>query len=703
MAIGPFLRFRFLLAALGCWTALATAAPAPPDYEDARRAWYGQRLDQATRELVLEERLLLWRLGTLGAELRRTGRDPGAPLDQLLDPDPPRLEPDAPLPDSLAPFADRAEVWIQRQREILAWKRQRADELRARLIATATPEGLEALLRQDLAPAIESYGAGDWALARRQLTDVAAAYPYADLDDVEFYAAEAALADGAWDTAVSGYRGLLRDHPGSAWRRPALRHLLYLRSVFGQHETAVDECREFADALAGADGELVYLAGREFFLSERFAEARRLLEGVSAADPYAVRARHLIGLSLILDNRYGDAIPVFEQLVELPRRRGFGEDGNEPLREDARLKLGYLYFEEGRFAEAGAMFEAVSRGSDRHAEALLGDAWSGLSLADNERALGLARELVEHYPSSPYRYEAQTLAGYASEKLERQGEAERWYGRVLDEAERGEALRELAAERREILRLLRQLVRLEREVFEEGRSESYPGYLEMRGRVQTLMRRVKFSELQTANEAMREYVDERREITALSRRLRELVAGDGGDGDARSREELAALNRQVRSLMNRIRLAGFVEIQRQPLMLYESTVAAAESMLDSLAMSSQSELGLLRREAAAEAPAAGTAPAEGLARSMYRGRTLELGDRVEQLRSRAVGLRRRPAGSNLSRWSELAFARMAIGDIRFDELDRIERRLKELDGYLEKIDELLQAGPGAAPEPEVRP
>jgi hypothetical protein len=70
-----------------------------------------------------------------------------------------------------------------------------------------------------------------------------------------------------------------------------------------------------------------------------------------------------------------------------------------------------------------------------------------------------------------------------------------------------------------------------------------------------------------------------------------------------------------------------------------------------------------------------------------------LGDRVEVLRSRATQLKRRPAGSDLSRWSELAFSRMAIGDIRFSDLDRIEERLEELDGYLARIDELLQTAP----------
>jgi TolA-binding protein len=694
MALRPLSRLLPLLLAVGGWLLLG-ASPSEarqPSYEDARQAYFSERLAQATRELILEEKLLTWRLGGIATELRRSGRLPREALGELLDPDPPTLEPEALPADSTAPFADRAEVWIGRQREILAWKQARAILLRERLVLEADAPALEAQFRRDLEGAITSYGQGDWPLSRRQLEDILALYPYANLDDVQFHAAEAALAEGAWDTAVHGYRALLREHPQSAYRQSALRHLLYLRSAFGQHNIAVDECREFAEVLAAGDGELVYLAGREYFLSERFAEARRLLEGVSLQDGYAVRARHLIGLSLILDNRYGDAIPVFEELVSLPRQRGFGVDANERIREDARLKLGYLYFEEGRFAEAGSMFEAVPHGSERHPEALLGDAWSSLSLSDNRRALELARELVAHYPSSPFRYEAQTLAGFASEQLERQDEAELWYARVLDEAERGEALRELAAERRQILQLLRQLVRLEREVFEEGREDSFEDYVAMRGRAQLLMRRVKYGELLTAQESMREFVEERREITALNNQLRELIARSAETADASSREEIGALNRQLRRLQSRIRLAGFIEIQRQPLMHYESTLVAAEAMLDSLAIGSRQELGLLRKDADLAA-ASGDSPREELAQTLFVERVESLGDRVEVLRSRATQLKRRPAGSDLSRWSELAFSRMAIGDIRFSDLDRIEERLEELDGYLARIDELLQTAP----------
>jgi hypothetical protein len=117
-------------------------------------------------------------------------------------------------------------------------------------------------------------------------------------------------------------------------------------------------------------------------------------------------------------------------------------------------------------------------------------------------------------------------------------------------------------------------------------------------------------------------------------------------------------------------------------------------MLDSLAMSSTAEFNRLeqRREGLKEH---GTEPAD-FTRALYRERFQRLGGEVEQLRSHAANLKRKPVTSDLPRWSELAFSRLAIGDIDFEELQRIEERLHELDGYLERIDGLLKDGTGLA-------
>ncbi|MDP2359711.1 MAG: tetratricopeptide repeat protein [bacterium] len=686
-------RVLILLAFSPLWCMAAEAIdPAPVTFDQAREAWLRDQVRSLTRRLILQEQVLTFRLEGIIEEGGRSGILGNLALEPLLSDDVPALITPVKAPDGAAHVAERLDYWMKRQQEVLAVKLAASGDIRRRLASTAAPDALQDMFRRDLKRAVAAYAAGQHGLAGALLQEILDLYPYVNLDDVRFYRAEAALADGAWDTAVEHYLVLLRTQPESAFRPQAFRHLVALRALFGQHATAVAECDEFSRDLAAAPGEVSYLCGREYFLAQRFRDALRLLEQVPAGDPVKIRARHLTGLCLILENRQTDAIALFEDLAAMSRRQRREDPANPAIREDARIKLGYLYFEAGQFQEAARMFEAVAKGGERYPEALLGKAWSGLSLSDHERALSLSRELVTHYPSSSYRYEAMTLAGYAAEELNSE-ESRRWYSQVMDEAERGESLRELALERRQMLHLLRRLVEMETSVFGEGRTDHFDEYLRLRGQSRVLMNRVKYTELQTANESMREYIDERRQIAQLARRLGTLLKSDYQEAAPAARQEMALLQRDVRRLMSRIRFSGLMEIQRQPLMIHERTLASANAMLDTLAVSSRIELNRLDGRLAELQP-------RGLEsdplQTLYRERYLRMEAGVEGLRSHAARLPRRPVMSNLPRWSELAFSRLAIGDIEFEELRRIEDRLRELDGYLESIGGLLEGGAGAA-------
>jgi len=660
-------------------------------YEQAREAWLKDRLLSLKRGLILQEELLTHRIQGIVDEGARLGLLPSAELDALLAEDAPHILTSETKPAAGAEMAERLDYWMERQQEMLADKLMRAWELRRRLSDGAAPELLQGMFRRDLSRAVESYAAGNSGLAGAQFQDILDLYPFVNMDDVRFFRAEAALEDGAWDTAVDHYLVLLRTEGASVYRSQAFRHLIYLRALFGQHRTAVAECDEFATDLEQASGDVAYLCGREFFMAQRYREAQTVLSRVGAKDDAHLRARHLSGLCLILENRYDDAIAVFEALLEDAPRLALSADKDLAFRDDARLKLGYLYFEAGRIPEASRMFDAVAKGGQRHPEALLGQAWSDLSLAAPERALTLSRELVDHYPASPYRYEAMTLAGFASEDVNRD-EAKAWYGRVLDEAQRSESLRELGVERRQVLQMMRRLVDMEPRVFGGEGQRHFDEYLRLRGESRVLMNRVKYTELKSANAAMTEFIEERQQVAVLARQLRTLLKGNLDKANPAQAQEMALLNREVQRLMKKVRLAGLLEIQRQPLMIHERTLASVNSMLDSLSVGStleRAELG--RRVEGLDRQEAGNRRAD-LARSIYRDRYAQLGLDVEHVRSQAARLKRKPVTSNLPRWSELAFSRLAIGDIDFDELKRIEDRLDELDGYLESIDGLLEGG-----------
>jgi TolA-binding protein len=692
------LRLAAVAVLFSAISAFALSDIAEDDYSKRQQAYYSIKLKNVTAELILQEKLLSARLKVILNELRRSRMADELNLDDLLVETPEYLS-TIPEGNSEQIWTEQLKVWIVRQRELLAYKLDKARKIQERLIATQPELALQETFKFELRQAIDVYAKRDFGLAALLFTDIIEAYPYRNMDDVLFYQAEACYSNGIWDSAAEGFSKVLSEHPESVYRNLAFKHLLEIRNIYQQHYTASSEYVQYSIRPEELDFETIFLAGREFFLSGHSAETRDLLDLIPIGDENYLRARHLVGTSYINERRYHEAITVFEELSN-SKGKNVKNDYVQAIKSDALLKLGYLYFEISEFDKAAEMFASVEQGAEQYSSALLGQAWSDMSLADYDRAFALSSKLVEHYPDSPLLYEAQTLAGYAAERLDNPEAATDYYKNVLDEADRSQQLKILANEKRQVLQVMRELAVLETEVFEQGNVSAYPEYVRLRRESKVLMRKVKYSELSTANTSMSEFIEERAEIVRLNRRLSEMFADAGEDQSTSSQQEMASLQHKVTVLMSKIRIAGFIEIQKQPLMLHETTLNAANTMLDSLDLSSKYELERLNQSAdnlvTTGNPGSGR---DDLQLAYYRNRYTQLGRDVEQIRHTATTLRHPTTDSNLGRWSELAFSRLAIGDIPFDELHQIDERLDELNGYLDRINDLIESDQHSAPNP----
>ncbi len=690
----PFSRMKSLILLFVVGAFLATALQAAPAVQEdsftrQQLKWYREYLVRIKQDLILQEKLLSARMRGIAHELERTGTDPsvlGEDLDLLLS------EPQNGGPPEKGDEFALASFWAQRQQQIVLHKQAAAQRLRTRLIATTPTEAQQGYFRFELNQAIEAYAAADFLLAERLFNDLRSDYPYANLDDILFFQAEAAYSAGLWDRAVALYEELLSEFPESAWSLQGCKHLLRVRLTFGQDGLALDVVRRELrrEKARSMDGECLYLMGYVFFINGEYDDCLVQMEQIKPEDAYEIRALHMISLSYIVKEEYSTAIQVLEELL-VRIEPGWGHDEFPVLRDDIHLKLGYLYFETGDFDRASSEFAQVRNGSQLHADALLGRAWSGLSVSDHEEAFELAHQLVEHYPSSSLRYEAITLQGYAAEKMDRDAEAIDIYNQVLDASERNSKLRDLGMERRELIRLMRHLVQAEQDIFLSGDEAAWADYSSLRNKARVLLKRVKNTEVLTANEVMADYMDERRVLDELNEQMRELARTKGENMDMSTRQEFTSLQKEVRRLLQGVRVSGYLEISRNPLLLQERTAKTALAMLDSLATSSGVELRVLEDRIQEIDGTSFSDSHSELQASLYRRRMERLDEDVQVLRRRAAENRPTPPESDLDRWSELAFSRVAIGDIRFDELQRIEDRIRELDDYLQTI-EGLQSG-----------
>lgn len=702
-----------LVCSLAVWCLLLLAGVFPParsaadpdtpsaDFDKARRDYLARQVRQFNLELLQLEKHLVWELQSIRHTLTQPGAAGVMPADQvesIL-----RSEVQSPLgllPDSTLGPVSQVEGWMQLQREDLVFRLMLADGIRARLLTGLDENGLASQFRFDLDAAVVAYARGDYELASRLLHTVRNAYPYRNLDDLLFFEGEACLATNRYGEAGDLYRQLLRQHPDSPFRLDALRHLLYVDTYYGHFQRAQTEYSEFRSDLADRDPEIAYIMGIVAFQLNNVTRAREFLALIPVGSSYYYRARHLDGVCLILESRYDEAIAVFESLLGVPAA-DTGLQDVHTMHEDARIKLGHLYFEKGDFERAAEMFAAIELGSEWYDDALIGQAWSDLSLSDHVNAAARARELAEHAPDSEYIYEARTLAGYASEQLEQTEQSSADYSLVLDHAERSERLRTLMTEQGEIRAQIRRLAELEEQVFRKGDPGAWGEYRQVQDTLRQVFRRIKYTELATANAEMGEYIDERRLILDLRDGLGRFQ-GPRSDWDGETLNEYMALHERVTDLMGKVRVAGLVQIRRNPVVLKENELQLTKAITDSLLFSSSTDLDRLserRGELEAAAPGSLT-PVSRFQRSVLAERFGDLEQRLDRWRVDTESRRAAPFNSDLPHWSNLAFSRLVLGDIRFDDLERLDERIKELEGYIERIDSILK---GEVPPGTSRP
>jgi tetratricopeptide (TPR) repeat protein len=686
----------------------ATESSPEAEFDQARRAYLAGRLREFNTELILLEKQLVWELQSIRNALTLPGATSVFPADEVENILSREMQGSAGAAagiDSTSGPSAQVDNWIRVQRDDLVFRLMLAESIRGRLLGGLDEAGLNLQFRHDLRAAVVAYAHADYDLAARLLGTIRAAYPYQNMDDLLFFEAEACLAVNLYDRAGDLYRQLLRQHPDTEFRLDALRHLLFLDTYYGHFQKAQTEYSEFRSDAAAADPEIAYIMGIVAFQLNNVPRSREFLAGIPAGSSYYYRAQHLEGVCRILEGDNDAAITIFESLLQLSPGTAGRQDVSY-MHEDARIKLGHLYFEKGDFAKAASMFTSIRLGSEWYDDALIGQAWSDLSLADYANAAARARDLADHLPESEYFYEARTLAGYASEKLEEKEASAADYSLVLDHAERSEQLRTLMAEQGEIRIQIRRMAELEESVFQNGDMAGWVEYQAVRDKLRQVFRRIKYTELTTANTGMTDYIDERRLILQLSEQMDRFTA-PRESWDAVTTNDYLSLRERVQTLMGQVRVAGLIQIKRNPVVLRENEMQMTKAVTDSLMFSSSVELEKLAgRRAELSGPDLDRgSQVTRLEQSVLAERYANLGDRLDRWRVDAEARRAAPFSSDLPHWSNLAFSRLVLGDIRFDDLEKLDERIKELEGYIERIDTILGGGtpPAGTPAPAVTP
>ncbi len=173
--------------------------------------------------------------------------------------------------------------------------------------------------------------------------------------------------------------------------------------------------------MSGAeDAELLershYLAGYVCLRDGRYTKAGESLARIPVNSSYYGPARYLSAMRhLAVANQTAAA----EILRELANKTSYpwSQSQSADFRNLARMKLGYLHYENGEYDQAIAYFSMVSPGHSGYQRSLIGRAWAHLKLQHFERSLSLANILIRDHFDSETTYEALVLAAHNKRQL----------------------------------------------------------------------------------------------------------------------------------------------------------------------------------------------------------------------------------------------------------------------------------------------
>ena len=171
-----------------------------------------------------------------------------------------------------------------------------------------------------------------------------------------------------------------------------------------------------------------YYAGQSLFYLKKFDQAIVLLQQIDGSSHFYDYAQYSVGLCMLKKQRVELSRNHLQKVADLPiisreRRR---------IVDDARLTIGFIYYEMGYLEEAKPYFEMISASHPYYMQALLGRAWAMIQIGEIEKAIPFLEEITEKYPKTGEAEEAWFLIGQSYMKLNRYTKAIEAYNKLIE-------------------------------------------------------------------------------------------------------------------------------------------------------------------------------------------------------------------------------------------------------------------------------
>lgn len=157
---------------------------------------------------------------------------------------------------------------------------------------------------------------------------------------------------------------------------------------------------------------ILFRIAEAWYLEGNYDRARRFLRKMDELDagaPHAIYANYLRGMMAIAEERYDEAERYLKTVISTPTSIHNEPDEVAMLKDQARLKLADLYFQQEQYEAAFKRYRAIENLTLWGDRRYLGMAWSSFMVIDYMAAIENAQKLIVEYPESIYHGEAEFI------------------------------------------------------------------------------------------------------------------------------------------------------------------------------------------------------------------------------------------------------------------------------------------------------
>lgn len=590
--------------------------------------------------------------------------------------------------------------WRAKQVASYEVRRTKYAIVKKNLLASGTAKDRSRMLNRDLTDALLNYAAERYEVADLQLGEAMADYAsyFSNWEAVRFYRAECLYARGIFAEATNAYESLARDYPQGKFLAMSFLRLLTMAQHLNQTETFFTYYRQLEALAPAADGKILerarYLAGYYRLKLGDFGAADSLLALIAGSGRYGQAANYLRGVAQANRGLLAEAAISFKAAAGSEALPWSGAQ-QTAIRNNALLKLGYLHYERGEYAEALKHFEQVSRGAGQHEQSMLGKAWSLVRQDSVGLALAHLRALTEGNLMSDHVYEALVLSAHCKRRLNQPEAAMRDLRYVASARGILELARDYNEERNQIVAQMNELDRMEQQALEHQDQSLYEVVSRARQSLQALLVSFNYRGPQ-GNLRNEEYAEERRNILSQLQQLDEMIENAAAMGledvlhDAVSRRNRLIKTLEAYRADQSLQAVNY--LVEYPLAIKESGAEYRREVIANLAAHLASEQE--RVSANIDSLRALTAKGGSNARLALDLKILQddlnqLKFRMDRFQSWLAGYKAGAVRSNFDQWAD--YSGFELSDLAFRQIEQREQKIASASRHLQSIQGLLES------------